>query len=103
MTKLHAVLCVIIALATSEATTSKIKVPDTPATLTTAVDSATSLFTRFTPPVSDGGAEITAYKGMFTIYNIIRVPLKVIHTITLIKLNGIRNLASEKFRAFRPV
>ena len=69
MTQLHTLLYAILALAPflSEATTSKIQVPDTPATVTTAVDSATSLFTRFTPPVADGGAEITAYKGSYAV------------------------------------
>ena len=63
MTKLLSLLIALAAFSYAEATTSKIQVPDTPATVTTAVNSATSLFTSFTPPVADGGAEITQYKG----------------------------------------
>ena len=64
MTKLFAVLCVfIICQFHFTAANTNIQVPENPATVTASVDSSSSLFVKFAPPISDGGAELTTYKG----------------------------------------
>ena len=64
MTKLFAVLCVfIICQFHFTAANTNIQVPENPATVTASVDSSSSLFVKFAAPISDGGAELTTYKG----------------------------------------
>ena len=40
-----------------------IQVPDTPVTVKTSVASSSSLVVQFSPAISNGGGDITAYKG----------------------------------------